>query len=310
MNRICGAFLIFSGLVRGFSPVIEHRTNHASSALSMGIRDAIVGRFRKKKKVEVVPIEVGQSLPDVDVQKIAFEVEGKEIDDEIGEAPLSAAMDEAVSINDVVGGSGKAILVGMPGAFTTVCTGVHLPGYIANEQKLNELGVQNIAIVTTNDKWVNSEWGKSVGIGETNITMCADGDGELVRQLGLVEDQGFGLGERSKRFAMILDDGVVEYLVTDEGMDDCIFTSAERLVEILTPEPELAIADYSEDLDLDASTIAIAGGILLVVCLMSFGGGGDHSTAATSAAPAVQSVAPAVKSQAGTSFGLLEMYGN
>lgn len=306
MYRICGAFLLFFGLVRGFSPIIETRTNHAS-ALSMGIKDAIVGRFRKKKEVKVVPIEVGQSLPDVDVQKIAFNVEG-EIGDEIGEAPSSsAAMDQAVSINDIVG-SGKSILVGMPGAFTTVCTGVHLPGYITNEQKLNELGVQNIAIVTTNDKWVNNEWGKSVGIGETNISMCADGDGELVRQLGLVEDQGFGLGERSKRFAMILDDGVVEHLVTDEGMDECSLTSAERLVEILTPEPEVAVAENAEDLD--ASTIAIVGGIVLVAFLISFGGGGDHSTATTSAAPAVQSVAPAVKSQVGSSFGLLEMYGN
>ena len=182
-----------------------------------------------------------------------------------------------------------------------------MPGYIANEKKLNELGVQNIAIVTTNDKWVNSEWGKSVGISETNIAMCADGDGELVKQLGLVEDQGFGVGERSKRFAMVLDGGVVEHLLTDEGMDECSFTSAERLVEILTPA-EVVMADDTEG-SLDASTIAIAGGALLVGCLVGFGGVGDHSTATSAAAPAVQAVAPAVKSQAGSSFGLLEMYG-
>ena len=136
MYRLCCSFLFFFGLARGFSPIVKTRTNLApatsSSALSMGIKDAIVGRFRKKKEIEVVPIMVGQSLPgrceiafviarhfansvarsDVDVQKIVFDVEGDDIGDEIVEAPSSARMDEAVSINDIVG-RGKSILVGM-----------------------------------------------------------------------------------------------------------------------------------------------------------------------------------------------------
>ena len=67
MYRLCCSFLFFFGLARGFSPIVKTRTNLApatsSSALSMGIKDAIVGRFRKKKEIEVVPIMVGQSLP-------------------------------------------------------------------------------------------------------------------------------------------------------------------------------------------------------------------------------------------------------
>lgn len=68
------------------------------------------------------------------------------------------------------------------------------------------------------------------------ITLLCDGDGDLVKNMGLADDMGFGIGVRSKRFAMVTENGKVAELVTDEGMDDCSSTSAEKLIERLTPE--------------------------------------------------------------------------
>lgn len=93
------------------------------------------------------------------------------------------------------------------------------------------------------DMFVNDAWAKDMGIVipdsakddkiDPSITVLADGDGDLVKELGLVEDMGFGVGVRSKRFAMILQDGVVSRLEVDEGLDSCDKTSAENVVRLL-----------------------------------------------------------------------------
>lgn len=265
--------------------------------LQMGIRDTL-SRFRKKKNVYYTdPIKIGSSLPEADINVVSLS-DGEET--EIGEAK---------SIQEVFG-SGKSILVGMPGAFTTTCSKQHLPGYIENHSKFAKLGVDNIAVITTNDVFVNAAWAKDAGIDTqdtSQITFISDGDGELVKELGLVEDMGFknGVGTRCKRFALVVEDGVVVELQVDDGMDDCSASSAENMIKILTPED---VAVESEE-EMDPQTLAlVAGGILAVFLLSSFGNHDGGSTAQATAS-SVQAVAPVVKSVANDNMSLLEMYG-
>ena len=94
------------------------------------------------------PIDVGGTLPDVEVEIMnGF--------DSVGAGDLGATK----RISEVLG-SGKAILLGMPGAFTPTCTDVHLPGYYNLAGQLRDAGVNKIALVTTNDRFVNAQWQK------------------------------------------------------------------------------------------------------------------------------------------------------
>ncbi|EOD38206.1 hypothetical protein EMIHUDRAFT_98076 [Emiliania huxleyi CCMP1516] len=103
-------------------------------------------------------------------------------------------------------GSGTSVLVGMPGAFTPTCNDKHLPGLMKAAGRFARLGVSNVAVVTTNDRFVNAGWAEAVaaaaGVDSPNITMVSDPDGALVGALGLSGDMGSGLGARSQRFAL------------------------------------------------------------------------------------------------------------
>jgi len=112
-----------------------------------------------------------------------------------------------LSLKDAIGDQ-STVLLGMPGAFTPSCTDLHLPGFISSEGKFERSGIDQIALLTTNDVYVNLAWLKivedCVGPGtKSKIAMISDGDGEAVRALGLAADMGFGLGERAKRFALV-----------------------------------------------------------------------------------------------------------
>ena len=296
---ICVVLAILSSNAFAFTPS-RTTASHAKlcAPLHMGIRDTL-SRFRKKKNVYYTdPIKIGSPLPEADVNVVSLLSDGEET--EIGEAK---------SIQEVLG-SGKSILVGMPGAFTTTCSKQHLPGYIENHPKFAKLGVDNIAVITTNDCFVNKAWAEDAGIDSqdtSQITFLSDGDGELVKELGMVEDMGFknGVGTRSKRFALVVEDGVVTELQVDDGMDDCSASSAENMVTILTPED---VAVESEE-EMDPQTLALVAGVLAVFLISSFGNHDGGSTAQATASN-VQAVAPTVKSVANdSSMSLLEMYG-
>eukprot|EP00548_Thalassiothrix_antarctica_P008364 CAMPEP_0194133986 /NCGR_PEP_ID=MMETSP0152-20130528/4039_1 /TAXON_ID=1049557 /ORGANISM="Thalassiothrix antarctica, Strain L6-D1" /LENGTH=286 /DNA_ID=CAMNT_0038829473 /DNA_START=9 /DNA_END=869 /DNA_ORIENTATION=- len=236
------------------------------------LRIPLLGRFRKKKsKEELVdippPIEIGASIPDVDVEILTKDEEGN-----ITSVPAS--------INEVLGNNTKSILIGMPGAFTPTCTKVHLPGYISASKSLKNLGIENIAIVTTNDRFVTEQWARNIGLiresdGEdkieildTPVTLLADGDGDLVKSLGLADDMGFGLGIRSQRFALIIDEGSVTNVLTDDGMEECIETSAINIVNILTPPPPPEDIMNNNELLIDGKVIA--GGVSLALIVAAF----------------------------------------
>ena len=215
-----------------------------SSSLSAAVfKIPLLGRFRKKKDVfQEDTIKIGESLPsEADV--------------------VRAENGDIVSLRDIVG-TGKALLVGMPGAFTPTCTSKHLPGFVEYADKFKSVGYSKIACLTTNDRFVSDEWGKVVGIenpaDSKTVDIYSDGDGDVVKALGLAEDMGFGLGVRSKRFAMALEDGKVTHLLTDEGIDQCENTSAANMLAVLSPSSVETESSMGSGAVLGAIIVAIA----------------------------------------------------
>jgi peroxiredoxin len=121
-----------------------------------------------------------------------------------------------VSTDDLFKGK-KVVLFAVPGAFTPTCSNQHLPSYLKNFDKIRAKGIDTIACMAVNDAFVMDAWGKDRGVGD-KIKMLADGNGEYTKALGLeLDGSKFGLGSRSKRFSMIVEDGVVKELNVDEG---------------------------------------------------------------------------------------------
>lgn len=106
-------------------------------------------------------------------------------------------------------------LFAVPGAFTPTCSAQHLPGFVAQADALKAKGVDEIACTAVNDAFVLGAWAKSVGADV--VTMLADGNGDFARAIGLDSDASrFGMGVRSRRYAMLVEDGVVAQLNVDE----------------------------------------------------------------------------------------------
>ena len=143
-------------------------------------------------------ISVGDRIPDVELRTMT------------GDGPTVVRSGEAL-------GTGKVVLFAVPGAFTPGCSNVHLPGFVERGAELKAKGVDRIACVSVNDPFVMDAWGAAHGVGD-DILMLADGNGEFTEAIGMVLDgSGFGLGSRSRRYAAILQDGVVTSLDVDEG---------------------------------------------------------------------------------------------
>lgn len=135
-----------------------------------------------------------------------------------------------VSVAELTSGK-KTVIFAVPGAFTPTCSEQHLPGYVRNLAALKEKGVDEVVCVAVNDAFVMDAWGKSRNA--EGIVMAADGNGEFTAALGLVMDgSGFGLGKRSERYAMIVEDGVVNKLAVESaGRFDV--SKAEAILEAL-----------------------------------------------------------------------------
>jgi peroxiredoxin len=106
----------------------------------------------------------------------------------------------------------KVVLFSVPGAFTPTCSAKHLPGFVNNVEQLKAKGVDTIACMAVNDVFVMKAWGES-SKAAGKVEMLADGNGEYARSLGLeLGASKFGMGQRSKRFSVIVDNGVVKQL--------------------------------------------------------------------------------------------------
>ncbi len=110
----------------------------------------------------------------------------------------------------------KVVLFALPGAFTPTCSAKHLPGFVQKNADLKTKGVDLVACLSVNDAFVMEAWGKDQNVGD-KVVMLADGNGEFTRAMGLEMDgTGFGMGQRSKRYAMVVDNGVVKSLEVEQ----------------------------------------------------------------------------------------------
>ncbi|WP_394890787.1 peroxiredoxin [Mesorhizobium sp. AaZ16] len=127
----------------------------------------------------------------------------------------------------------KVVLFGVPGAFTPTCSNDHLPGYLENHDAILTRGVDTIAVVAVNDHHVMGAWARFSG-GEGKLLYLADGNGDFVRAAGLDADMSAGgLGVRSKRFSMIVEDGTVTALNLEGKPGQAIDSGAARILEQL-----------------------------------------------------------------------------
>jgi glutaredoxin/glutathione-dependent peroxiredoxin len=135
------------------------------------------------------------------------------VGDRLPDVPLTIATSEGprpTTTGDYFAGK-KVALFAVPGAYTPTCSARHLPSYVEKAEELKAKGVDEIACTAVNDAFVMSAWNRDAG--SENITMLADGNGQFADALGLSMDAGkFGMGTRSQRYSMIVDDGVVEQL--------------------------------------------------------------------------------------------------
>lgn len=120
-----------------------------------------------------------------------------------------------ISTADIFDGK-KVVLFAVPGAFTPTCSMAHLPGFVVHVDAIKAKGVDTVACMSVNDVFVMRAWGQSANA--EHLMMLADGNAEFTAALGLeLDGTGFGMGKRSQRFAMIVDDGVVSLLNVDAG---------------------------------------------------------------------------------------------
>jgi peroxiredoxin len=127
----------------------------------------------------------------------------------------------------------KAVLFAVPGAFTPTCHNAHLPGFMQHAADFKAKGVDVIACTSVNDVFVLDAWAKASGAKGT-IVFLADGNGDFAKSVGLEMDGApIGFGIRSKRYAMLIEDGVVKALHVEDKPGTAIESSAERLLSDL-----------------------------------------------------------------------------
>lgn len=152
-------------------------------------------------------IEIGQKIPDV---------------------KLKMADGQDITTTELFRGK-KAVLFAVPGAFTPTCSDYHLPGFVENADDIKAKGVDTIACVAVNDHFVLAAWAKARETGD-KILMLSDGNGDFARAMGLEMDaRPFGLGLRSKRYAAVIEDGVIKALKVDQPGKLEISTAEEIL---------------------------------------------------------------------------------
>ncbi|QKV18869.1 peroxiredoxin [Oricola thermophila] len=161
-----------------------------------------------------MPIKIGDSIPSLTLQKIT------------DDAPAS------ITTESLFGGR-KVVVFGVPGAFTPTCTRNHLPGFVENRETIRASGIDEIVCVSVNDHHVMKAWAKDRdALGK--ITFIADWDCAFTKALGLDADlSAGGLGVRSLRYSMIVDDGAVTALNLEDNPGQATVSGAAALLEML-----------------------------------------------------------------------------
>ena len=145
-------------------------------------------------------IQVGEKLPDVTLKT------------------MTADGIKDITTRELFGGK-RVVLFALPGAFTPTCSAKHLPGFIEQAAALRAKGVDRIVCLSVNDAFVMGAWGKAQNAGD-KVMLVADGNAAFSEAVGLAFDgSGFGMGTRSQRYAMIVQDGVVKKLFVEKPME-------------------------------------------------------------------------------------------
>ncbi len=139
----------------------------------------------------------------------------------------------AIKVGDEVFKGKKVVLFAVPGAFTPTCHKNHLPGFVQNAAAIKAKGVDSIAVTAVNDGFVMDAW-KKASNAEGKIEFLADGNGEFAKAIDMTLDgSGNGLGLRSKRYSMLVEDGVVKKLNVEEAPGKAETSSADALLKQL-----------------------------------------------------------------------------
>ena len=143
-----------------------------------------------------MPIQIGETVPSVTVHEWR----------ENQPQPIST---------DTLFSNRRVVLFALPGAFTPTCSAAHLPGFVVAADQIKSRGIDDILCMSVNDAWVMHAWGTQQNADA--IRMIADGSADLVEAMDLAVDlTEKGMGVRSQRFAMIINDGIVEWLGLDQ----------------------------------------------------------------------------------------------
>ena len=136
------------------------------------------------------------------------------------------------SIKETLGNS-KILLFGLPGAYTSTCSKFHLPGYVQNVEKLKAKGIDKIFCISVNDPHVMNAWGEANNVGN-NIIMLADPYLLFTKSIGAEVDRNSkGMGIRSSRYAMVIDNLKVQNIQEEEETKSCGISSAEGILDII-----------------------------------------------------------------------------
>jgi len=134
---------------------------------------------------------------------------------------------------DIFRSQGKIVIFGVPGAFTPTCSATHVPGFFNNAESIKAKGVSHIYCISINDSFVMQAWYQYLELGD-EMTFLADGNGELTKAMGLeLDGRAAGLGIRSQRYTMVIENGIVSSLVVEGNPGQCIDSSGESLLAIL-----------------------------------------------------------------------------
>ena len=180
-----------------------------------------------------------------------------------------------------------------------------LPDIMTNIDSLTSSGVDRVAVMTTNDRFVNMAWRQALEATRPStraqyekLVFLSDADGDAVKALGLAEDMGYGYGVRSKRFAMIIQNGVVKHVSVDEGVDsfkECSAAQTLKVVKKLVKKEKPAAEGGLSTIIEAGNSAQAAGGALIIAALAFTLNGGANPAMLSDSKPASYRPAPIVK---------------
>lgn len=158
-----------------------------------------------------------------------------EVGAKIPEATLTYMGDDGpsqMSTSDLFSGK-KVVMFAVPGAFTPTCNNNHLPGYVTHADEIKAKGVDEIAVISVNDVFVMNQWSEA-SKGKGSIHFFADGSAGFTKAIGMdIDLADFGMGTRSKRYSMIVEDGTVTALHVEDNPGQAVASGAEKILEAL-----------------------------------------------------------------------------